>query len=317
MKAVDTPTTWLLLLHQLPAKPAYLRVKTARSLEQLGAVPIKNAVHALPRTSETAPAYEKLRTEIIRAGGEALICEAHFVAGLSDIEIRALFDKARDADYESIVRDGRRLLQRKKITQAEVQRLSRRRSETMGINFFSAHGRQGADDVLVDLERKLRQHADVSRAEAPPRLARADLKSRVWVTRRHVHIDRIASAWLIRRFIDPAAVFKFVDAKTYKPRRTDLRFDMANAEFTHEGNDCTFETLIRRGELSGDDALRAIAEIIHDLDVDEGKFGRPEAAGFEAMISGVCASTSKDQERVALGSAALDQFYTHFENKTT
>jgi hypothetical protein len=129
-------------------------------------------------------------------------------------------------------------------------------------------------------------------------------------------VDRIASAWLIRRFIDPEAKFKYVDGKSYVPRKGELRFDMANAEFTHEGNDCTFETLIRRTDLGGDTALRAIAEIIHDLDIEDEKFGRPETVGLGALITGVCESVADDDARLALASTGLNQFYSYFEARS-
>lgn len=311
-KSKPAPTKWLLMIHQLPARPAYLRVKFGRKLRSLGAVSIKNAVHALPLNAEATGTYRELSAEITQGGGEALLCEARLVGGLTDIKVRALFDAARDADYDELVREGRALLEAGQITQIESRRLRRRRDEIVGIDFFAAHGRQAADDVLAEVERLLYRHPDVSRTDAPPKLTRAELKSRVWVTRRHIHVDRIASAWLIRRFIDPTAIFKFVDGKNYKPQPQELRFDMANAEFTHEGNDCTFETLVRRAELGADPALRAIAEIIHDLDVDEGKFGRPETMGLGAMITGICANTSDDEERLSLGAAGLDQFYAYF-----
>ncbi len=278
----------------------------------LGAVPVKNAVHALPASDEAKLAYNELITEIIHGGGEALVCEASLIGGLTDIAVRGLFDAARDTDYEEIVRVARRLIDSQQVTQAEIRQLSLRRDEIVETDFFGARGRQAADNLLAEVDRQLRRHPDVRRTNAPPKLTTTELKNRIWVTRRHIHVDRIASTWLIRRFIDPDAIFKFVDAKTYKPKSSHLRFDMANAEFTHEGNDCTIETLIRRADLGTDPALRAIAEIIHDLDVEGGKFGRAEAAGIGALIAGVCASANSDDERLRLGGAGLDQLYAHF-----
>ena len=305
-------TKWLLLIHQLPAKPAYARIKVGRKLQALGAVAVKNAVYALPVNVAANEAYKALAADITRDGGEALVCEANFIAGMSDIEICALFDAARDADYEKLAEDGRRLLRGKRVTPGDLRRLQKWRDEIAATDFFGAHGRQSADNVLADVTRHLARHLDVSRPDAAPKVAPMDLKNRVWVTRRHIHVDRIASAWLIRRFIDPAATFKFVNIKTYKFKRQELRFDMAGAEFTHEGNNCTFETLLARAELSSDSALRAIAEIIHDLDIDDEKFKRPETAGLGATISGVCASSSDDRQRLSLGGSVLDQFYAHF-----
>jgi hypothetical protein len=303
---------WLLLVPQLPAKPAYLRVKIWRRLQALGAATLKNAVHALPLRRDTSAALEALRREIIAGGGDALILEARLAGGIDDGEVRALFDAARDADYEEIAADARDLLARGEIAVGDVARLAARRAEVGAIDFFAAHGGQMVDDLIAQLDERARQHPDVSRRAPPPPIAIADLQARTWVTRRGVHVDRIASAWLIGRFIDPEARFKFVDGHGYAPEPHELRFDMADAEFTHEGDRCTFETLVLRAGLSGDAALVVLSEIIHDLDTATPAFGRPEAAGVGALIAGVCAATPEDAERIARAGAALDGLYAHF-----
>ena len=141
-----------------------------------------------------------------------------------------------------------------------------------------------------------------------------DLHGRTWVTRTGVHVDRIASAWLIRRFIDPEARFKFVPAKGYAPDTGELRFDMFEAEFTHEGDRCTFEALLSRTGLS-DPALSAIGEIVHDIDLKDEKFGREEAAGIRTLVAGICAPDRDDAERIARGSAVFDDLYESFRKK--
>lgn len=308
-----TPSScgWLLLIPQLPAKPAYLRVRVWRRLQAIGAAPLKNAVHALPKRDDTRALFEELRAEITSGGGEALILEARFADGMTDADLRAVFDAARDADYDELTREARDLLAAGEVAVADARRLRKRLDEIAAIDFFGSHGRQAALATLADAERRAHEHPDVSGPGAPE-LTPAELKARTWVTRRHVHVDRIASAWLIRRFIDSDASFKFVDGKGYAPEPGELRFDMADAEFTHEGDRCTFETLVLRTGLDDDQALRALAEIIHDLDIADGKFGRPEAAGIAALINGICAGTDDDVERIARGSAALDGFHAHF-----
>ncbi len=307
---------WLALLHQLPAKPPYLRVKIGRRLQAIGAVPIKNAVHVLPKQSEALTVFGELLEEIRDSGGEAILIEAKLVAGQSDAELKAEFDAIRDADYEEIAQDARRLIETAPITGSEIERLRRRLAEVIRLDFFGAHGRQGAEAALRELDERRFSHPDIGRAEPAPTLAPEDLKRRIWVTRRGVHVDRIASAWLIRRFIDPEARFKFVDGKGYSPEPGELRFDMADAEFTHEEDRCSFETLVLRGELD-DPALAAIGELIHELDIADGKFDRPEAAGLGAMLNGICASSEDDLERIARGSDALDQFHAYFTNQRT
>jgi hypothetical protein len=133
----------------------------------------------------------------------------------------------------------------------------------------------------------------------------------VWVTRRNVHVDRIGSAWLIRHFIDPDATFKFVPAKGYKPRRGELRFDMFEAEFTHEGDHCTFEVLLQRASLA-EPALTAISEIVHDIDLKDGKFARAEAGGIAALIDSLAQADISDQERVERGAQLFDNLYALF-----
>ena len=251
----------------------------------MGAAPLKNAVHALPARDDTRALFEELRAEITAGGGEALILEARLVEGMVDAELRALFDAARDADYEELAREARTIAEAEYVSSADVRRLRKRLDEIAGVDFFGAHGRQAADAAMTQAEGRAGPGA--------PELTPVELKGRTWVTRRHVHVDRIASAWLIRRFIDPSPSFKFVDGKDYQPEPGELRFDMADAEFTHEGNRCTFETLTYRTGLDGDQALVALAEIIHDLDIADDKFGRPETAGIAALINGICAHFTK------------------------
>ena len=138
------------------------------------------------------------------------------------------------------------------------------------------------------------------------------LRGKVWVTREAVQIDRIASAWLVRRFIDPAARFKFVPGRGYLPRAGEVRFDMFEGEYTHEGDRCTFEVLLQRAGLH-DAALTAIGEIIHDIDLKDGKYGREETAGIRTVMSGIAAAHRDDEQRLARGGAVLDDLYEYFK----
>ena len=139
-------------------------------------------------------------------------------------------------------------------------------------------------------------------------------QGRTWVTRTGVHVDRIASAWLIRRFIDPDATFKFVPAKGYAPEPGELRFDMFDAEFSHEGDLCTFEVLCARFALA-EPGLCAVAELIHDIDVKDGKFGRPETAGLAAQIAGLALLHREDEARLSRGAELFDELLTYFAKK--
>ena len=277
---------------------------------------IKNAVHVLPKTPEHEATLQELLNEIVAGGGEAILIEARLLAGMNDADIQALFDGARDADYEEITQSARRLLETGPASGNEIARLQKRMNEVLALDYFGAQRRQDAEVALAELDRQRYEHPDISRTEPlaqhPP-----DLKSKVWVTRSGVHVDRIACAWLIRRFVDPEAVFKFVDARSYLPGPDELRFDMAEAEFTHEEDRCSFETIMLRAGLSDDPALAAIGEIIHDLDIADGKFNRPETAGLGAILSGVCASTDDDLQRIAQAGETLNQFHAFFSGKGT
>src|SRR6202045_5522117 len=219
--------SWLLLIHQLPAKPAYLRVKIWRRLQDIGAVAVKNAVHALPMNEETQEDFEWLLREIQEGGGEAFLCEARLIDGLSDEDVRALFDRARDADYAEVAKDARALaksLRRKgaRDTAAELRgqgaRLRKRLAEIAAIDFFGAIGQETAEELLTGLEAQLDKDEPVaSKEKTEPSLVET-LRNRTWVTREGVYADRIASAWLIRRFIDPEARFTFVSGKGYRPQ---------------------------------------------------------------------------------------------------
>jgi hypothetical protein len=133
----------------------------------------------------------------------------------------------------------------------------------------------------------------------------------MWVTREGVFVDRIASAWLIRRFIDPQARFRFVPARGYKPRSGEIRFDMFQAEYTHEGGECTFQTLLMRFGLN-DKRLQSIGEIVHDIDCKDDRFGRPETIGVMKLLRGIADSTKDDGERIERGGALFDDLYTSF-----
>ncbi|MGO4175994.1 chromate resistance protein ChrB domain-containing protein [Bosea sp. TAF32] len=315
---------WLLLIHQLPSKPAYFRVKIWRRLQGIGAVAVKSTVYALPANAETQEDFEWLLKEIIEGGGEAMICEARLIDGLSDAQARALFDAARDEDYEEISKEARSLSGRLEEApppegaaevRTQVNRLRKRLAGIAAVDFFAATGRLVAESLIAELERRLAKDSAMTDTspETPPQTA-ADFKGRVWVTRKGAHVDRIACSWLIRRFIDPNAVIRFVPGKGYEPDPGELRFDMFEGEITHEGDHCSFEVLLTRAGLS-DPALQAIAEIVHDTDLKDGKFGREETAGIASLISGVCAANPQDEERIAQGAAVFDNLYQYFRSK--
>lgn len=312
---------WLLLVHQLPSKPSYFRVKIWRRLQGLGAVELKGSVYALPAGLETQEDFEWLLKEITDGGGEAMVCEARLIDGLSDAQARAMFDAARDADYEAIATEARSLLAGKSSVdamadrRAQTVRLRKRLAAVASIDFFGATGRLTAEALVAQIEAGVREESHM--AEKQPHavsLSASEFKGRTWVTREGVYVDRIACCWLIRRFIDAQATFRFVPGAGYVPNPGELRFDMFEGEITHEGDRCSFEVLLARAGIS-DPALQAIAEIVHDIDLKDGKFGREEAAGLASLLSGVAAANPSDEERIVQGEPIFDNLYQYFRSK--
>ena len=315
---------WLLLIHQIPPKPDYLRVKIWRRLQRLGAVPVKNSVYVLPKSDQTQEDFQWVLREVVESGGDASLCEARFVDGLSDDQVVQLFRSAREDDYQEISRDLERIAtsfskktkidsESRKRLALKLERLHKRMAEVVAIDFFGASGREGAERLIFTLDARLQEGSPAGKtAQAKQQLQ--NFQGHTWVTRKGIHVDRMASAWLIRRFIDANARFKFVPAKGYQPQPGEMRFDMYEAEFTHEGDRCTFEVLIERVGLS-DPGLGPIAEIVHDIDLKDAKFVREETPGIDRIIAGIAMANKDDEARLARGSAVFEDLYEYFKRK--
>ena len=321
----DRESRWLLLIHQIPPQPNYLRVKIGRRLQKLGAVAVKNSVYALPNGDEAQEQFAWVAREIGEGGGDASICESNFVGEKSNDAVEELFREVRARELAGLATEAeevKRSLGRKRRIRAEerselvlaVARLRRRLTEILQLDFFGAPGREAIEALLGEIEARLQPPAPVESKQGSPRPPA--MRRRTWVTRKSVHVDRMASAWLIRRFIDPEATFKFVPGKGYLPAAGELRFDMFEAEYTHQGDRCTFEVLVERFVL-GDLALGPVGEVVHDIDVRDGKFGRPEVAGVERLITGVAAGNADDEARIAAGSVLFDALYEAFTRRKT
>jgi hypothetical protein len=310
-------TRWLLLIHQIPPKPDYFRVKIWRRLQRVGAVAVKNSVYVLPKSDSTLEDFQWVLREITEGGGDASLCEAGFVEGLTDPQIESLFQAARDADYATIAEEARELAKRIHSRKTDsvselagaVAKLRNRLAEIVTIDYFDSLGRQTAEGLVSNLEQIVQpvvQNESVKSAD--------DYCGVTWVTRKGIHVDRMASAWLIRRFIDQHAKFKFVPARGYQPQKGEVRFDMFDAEFTHEGERCTAEVLMTRFAPNRS-ALRFIVEIVHNIDLKDAKFERPETAGLEALITGICSRVKDDNERLARGSEVFTDLFEFFSRR--
>ncbi len=318
---------WLLLVHHLPPRPTRLRVRVWRQLQKLGAVAVKNSVYALPWSDRTLEDFTWLQQEIAAGGGEAAVFRADAVAHATDEEIIAAFRRDRDALYARLTADLNRLARRiagrqrdslhapadLDALEAEVDAMQAEFNHVEGVDFFKSPGRARAGAALESC-RKLVRTARGRKPGARPRAGGkpaprdpARYQGRLWVTRPRPHIDRCASAWLIRKFIDRRPRFGFAVAGG-KLRR-GIPFDMPGAEFGHQGEDCTFETLVKQFGLERDAAVRAIAQIVHDVDLKDAKFRRPEAAGVDAVLRGLSEGIRDDQRLLRDSGGVFDGLY--------
>jgi hypothetical protein len=318
---------WLLLIHQIPPKPGYLRVKIWRRLQGLGAVAIKNSVYVIPKNDQTLEDFQWVLREIVQSGAEASICAASFVEGLTDDHVEALFRTARDADYGQIADEAKAIFdaappsvsmtdEDRSELEAVLTRLRKRFSVVSRIDFFGAPGSEAASTLLEKIEFRLAEARNLKDTELKA-LDTSDLtqfRGRTWVTRKGVYVDRMACAWLIGRFIDPDASFRFVSERGYRPKTGELRFDMFEGEFTHEGDLCSFEVLVQRFA-APDKALVEISKIIHDLDLKDSKFKKPETAGVGGLMHGLASAHKSDETRLERGSAIFDDLYEYFRRK--
>jgi hypothetical protein len=320
---------WILLIHQLPPKPTTLRVRIWRKLQKLGAVAIKNSDYVLPADEKTNENFQWLKQEIESAGGEAAVFRAGSVEGATDEEIISAFRKARDEEFAAIAAelDGltgriREQSRAKHLSparlathEAELDMLHGELERVIANDFFDAKGRATAFTAYERYKKAIRlsQPPPTKTTSASRRsgmLSVADFQNRRWVTRRKLHIDRLASAWLISQFIDKRPRFYFVaEGETLEGA---IPFDMFGAEFTHQGEDCTFETLLKRFGLTDIQGLRDLAEIVHDIDLKDDKFNRLEAAGLNTIINGLSESLRDDRKVLQQTSAIFDGLFTLF-----
>jgi hypothetical protein len=312
---------WLLLVYQLPATPSNLRVKTWRRLQDLGAVALKNAVYALPQSDQHREDFEWMKSEIQAMGGEATVFTADSIDSYSNDEIAEAFRRARRSDYADLEQEATTLMKTLTATRRtpagpsatrRVRLLRDRLDHLDKIAFVTPENRAGAARAVAQLE------ASTTRASRPrPAAAGAgkllspkSFTRRVWVTRKRPGIDRMASAWLIRRFIDPRARFIFAAAPPERGRA--IPFDMFGAEFGHSPHGCTFETLAARFGLSSP-ALDRIGRIVHDVDLKESRYAEPAAPAFEPIVEGLRRMYARDRDLLERGMEVFEALYRAFD----
>ncbi len=314
---------WLLLVHELPARPSNVRVKTWRRLHSLGAVAVKNSIYVLPNSPAAREDFEWMKTEIEALRGHATVFAAQAVDGRTTQELIAAFRKARTTDYEHIRREAEQLLasagrggmRASPRQRRTLESLRARFSHVCATDFFGAPGRQQAEAALQQFE----QRWEAAAAASSPRVVEKgesrmtkNFTNRTWVTRPRPGVDRMASAWLIRRFIDPRARFQFADQPKPGPA---LPFDMYGVEFGHHGNHCTFETLAQRFGVDAA-AVRRLGRIVHDVDLKDDRYDSPEAPAVRHMVEGLRQMCADDHELLERGIGFFEALFRSFAGES-
>ena len=322
--------SWLLFFYSVPAKPVGGRMRIWRKLARIGAVQLKGAVYLLPDGEEQRENLQWLIKETVAIGGEAGFARAEAVQPFTVAELRALFNRRREEDYSRLdakVQELRRRVAacRSGAGSSRVVALRKQfgkiRDELQSLRrldfFDSPAGRNTVAD-FADLEAAFKRLlAPAGEAEARPEatLRCRDFRGRTWVTRPRPYVDRLASAWLIKRFIDPRATFLFKPEAEIKPvAGTDadgavLSYDVAGGDFTHHHELCTFEVLLQRFGLTDDVGLGRLAEIVHDLDLNDDRYNHPAGPGLEALLQGLSSREISDHRLLARSFLLLDAFY--------
>ena len=315
---------WLTLLTTLPPTPTRHRVGVWRKLQRMGAIRLRGSAWILPENPETTELFQWLVQEIQSFRGEATLLRVDRVETMTDEAIAALFHKARGIEYDAVIRGCRDILRRLDRSQGSQRRptpelrarldgLKHELDRVQSIDYLKAPAGERARTLWETTAKRVRT------AEARPRPMaarhRASLPPRgsTWVTRPRPHIDRIGSAWLIRRFCDPEAKFAFADAAD--AARKGIPFDVLGADFGHHGEDCTFETVVKRFGIK-DRRVRDIAEIVHEADLHDGKFTRNEAIGVDLAINALVEATADDDELLERGMALFEGLYAVLKQKT-
>ena len=300
--------SWLLLLYALPVKRTSARVNLWRKLKKFGAVQLKTSAYVLPDDATQYERFQWLSKEIRDVGGEATLIRVAEIEGMSHEQMVRLFNEARAVEYKDLVEVCRRAMARRKrwsggALATELQKCQRRFREIKETDYFRSPASHDAQMILLRLEKLLAPKAG---AVNLPKLDVRKFKDKTWVTRPRPGIDRAGSAWLIRKFIDPKARFAF--AMDARKGGSALPFDMADVEFSHHGDDCTFETFTKRFAIR-DNAVQKMAEMVHDADLEDGKFQRPECIGINAVLSGWARTRISDAELLAKGIECFEGLY--------
>ena len=302
------PTSWLLLLFSLPTNRKTERVAVWRRLKKMGAVQIKTSTYLLPDEPAQYEQFQWLAQQIRDYGGDSTLVRAQGIEGLTKDEIVSLFNAARDKEYVDLKKALQTFISHRRKSDAEfevveLERLTKQFRELRQIDFFDSP--RGHDVAML-----LRYAEGPRRPRKLQTLDAKQYRAKTWLTRPRPEIDRVGSAWLISKFIDPKA--KFVFAPTAKAVPDAIPFDMLDAEFSHHGNNCTFEMLAKRFAIA-DKAVTKIGEMIHDADLDDARFQRVECVGIDRVLKGWAKAGVPDEEILRRGFESFDALYAFLQ----
>ena len=300
---------WLLLLYSLPAHRNTQRVAVWRRFKKIGALQLTTSTYLLPDQPGHYEHFQWLTKLIRDSGGEATLVRVREIEGMPNEKLVDLFNEARLREYAPIGKALHNLARERKsptATSEELSRLSRQFRGLRAIDFFNS---QRGQEIELQLEKFERRNVPKG---VLPKIHPKDYRGRTWLTRPHPQIDRVGSAWLIRKFIDPEARFAF--APKIPARSKAVSFDMLDAEFSHVNEDCTYETLTKRFAVR-DKAIRKIGEMIHDADLEDEKFQQPEGIGLDRILKGWAKEGVPDEEILRRGFECFDALYSFLQRR--
>ena len=324
-KNISQRQGWILFFYTVPSKPVSNRMKVWRKLMKAGAVQLKGSVYILPFNDEHYEFLQWLVSEIAGMKGEAAFVRIEKVDTMKDSEIVALFNQQRAAEYTntgkaledlerklSSIRKGTKAHNIKGMSE-QFTRLLKDFEEVKRIDFFSSTEGATLTEKMKRLKAELKALAGTEPNKEKPGTLMSkkpdDYQGTTWVTRRKPFVDRMASAWLIKRFIDEKAVFDFADEKDMDMiSKGSVAFDVRAGEFTHAGDMCTFEMLIKVFNLK-DKTLKRMAEIVHDLDMKDEKYKAIEAKGLEEILIGIRKTAKDDRDALEKGMQVFEMLY--------
>lgn len=300
---------WLLLLYSLPTHRNSERVAVWRRFKKIGALQLTTSTYLLPDQPAHHEHFQWLTKLIRDSGGEATLIRVREIEGLSNEKLVAMFNDAREKDYAAVSKalSGFERGKKARANDAdELDRLTRQFRAIRETDFFeSARGQE--------IEMRLRKLEQIRQSKgALPKIDPINYRGRTWLTRPRPEIDRVGSAWLIRKFIDAEAQFAF--ARNISARPGAVSFDMLDAEFSHVGEDCTFETLTKRFAIR-DKAVQKIGEMIHDADLEDDKFQRTECVGIDRILKGCAKEGLPDEEILRRGFECFDALYSFLQRR--